>query len=326
MTLPILPGTDGERRMSKSLGNYVGVTEPPEEIYGKTLSVPDAALPVWRELLFDEPRPARADASPRDAKRALAREIVARFHGPAAAERAEAHFDRVHVEHRAPDDVRGGHVRGAQRRGRTSRPWSLLRSGCRRLRRGGCRRRAACASTASRWGRTTWTCRLTASTARCCRSAGAGSAACAGADGARVMPFHAGMLRLSTRGRRAHRRPDRGSGSGSPRSRGLEHGVVTVFAVGATVAVTTMEYEPGGVSDLTDLLERLVPRAGDYAHNRLNHDTNSHAHMRAAFIGPSESGPARRRARLTLGTWQQIVLIDFDDRPRQRTVHVQVAS
>jgi tyrosyl-tRNA synthetase len=105
MTLPILPGTDGERRMAKTLDNYIGVAEPPEEIYGKTMRVPDHALPVWQELLLDEPAP---DLPPRDAKRALARELVARFHGPGAAELAERHFDRLHVEHRPPDEVEEG--------------------------------------------------------------------------------------------------------------------------------------------------------------------------------------------------------------------------
>jgi secondary thiamine-phosphate synthase enzyme len=104
---------------------------------------------------------------------------------------------------------------------------------------------------------------------------------------------------------------------------GVDRGLVTVFAVGATVAVTTMEYEPGGVADLQRLLDRLIPAGGDYEHNRLNHDTNSHAHLRAAIIGPSETIPVLD-GRPTLGTWQQIVLVDFDDRPRDRTVSVQV--
>ena len=106
---------------------------------------------------------------------------------------------------------------------------------------------------------------------------------------------------------------------------GVDHGVVTVFATGSTVAVTTMEYEPGGVHDLQELLDRLIPSAGNYEHNRLNHDTNSHAHLRAAVIGPSETIPIVE-GHLQLGTWQQVVLIDFDDRPRQRTVTVQVLS
>jgi len=106
---------------------------------------------------------------------------------------------------------------------------------------------------------------------------------------------------------------------------GVERGLVTAFAVGSTVAVTTMEYEPGGVHDLQALLDRIIPSEGDYEHNRLNHDTNSHAHLRAALIGPSESVPIVD-GRLMLGTWQQVVLIDFDDRPRSRTVTVQVVS
>jgi secondary thiamine-phosphate synthase enzyme len=106
---------------------------------------------------------------------------------------------------------------------------------------------------------------------------------------------------------------------------GVERGLVTVFAVGSTVAVTTMEYEPGGRHDLQALLDRLIPARGDYEHNRLNHDTNAHAHLRAALIGPSETIPLID-GRLALGTWQQLVLIDFDDRPRQRTVTVNVLS
>jgi secondary thiamine-phosphate synthase enzyme len=104
-----------------------------------------------------------------------------------------------------------------------------------------------------------------------------------------------------------------------------DRGLVTVFGVGSTLAVTTMEYEPGGVSDLQALLDRLIPAEGDYAHNRLNHDSNSHAHLRAAVIGPSETIPILD-GRLALGTWQQIVLIDFDDRPRERTIVVHVLS
>ena len=103
LTMPILPGTDGVRRMGKSLGNYIGVTEPPDEIYGKTLSIPDPALPTWYALLLDRPLP--ADMPPRDAKRELARELVGRFHGPAAAEEAERAFDRQFIEGEIPSDV-----------------------------------------------------------------------------------------------------------------------------------------------------------------------------------------------------------------------------
>jgi secondary thiamine-phosphate synthase enzyme len=106
---------------------------------------------------------------------------------------------------------------------------------------------------------------------------------------------------------------------------GASTGVATVFAKGSTVAVTTLEYEPGAVQDLTVALERLLPSSGDYAHNRLNHDSNAHAHLRAALIGPSETIPVVG-GELELGTWQQVVLLDFDDRPRQRTVSVQLVA
>ena len=138
------------------------------------------------------------------------------------------------------------------------------------------------------------------------------------------MAVHAGLLRLPTRGDGHVVDVTDGVRSVLERS-GADLGVVTVFAVGSTIAVTTMEYEPGGVADLEAVLERLLPREGDYEHNRLNHDSNSHAHLRAALIGPSESVPVAD-GRLVLGTWQQLVAIDFDDRPRQRTLHVHVAS
>ncbi len=102
MTLPILPGIDGVRRMSKSLGNYVGVTDPPEEMFGKLMRVPDEAMGTYYELLLGEPAP---DSDPMQAKRALARRIIERFHDAAAAEAAEARFDKVHVEHGVPDDI-----------------------------------------------------------------------------------------------------------------------------------------------------------------------------------------------------------------------------
>jgi tyrosyl-tRNA synthetase len=103
LTLPILPGTDGTEKMSKSVGNDIGVTEPPDEQYGKTLSIPDAAMPTWFSLLAIDDPP--AETSPRDAKRRLARAIVERFHSADAAAAAEEHFDRVHIDHGVPDDV-----------------------------------------------------------------------------------------------------------------------------------------------------------------------------------------------------------------------------
>ena len=103
LTVPILPGIDGVEKMSKSLANHIGVTEPAEEMYGRTLSLPDPAMDEWFAVLgIERPPPA---TGPRDAKRALARAIVERFHGPDAARAAEEHFDRVHIRHEVPDDV-----------------------------------------------------------------------------------------------------------------------------------------------------------------------------------------------------------------------------
>jgi secondary thiamine-phosphate synthase enzyme len=106
---------------------------------------------------------------------------------------------------------------------------------------------------------------------------------------------------------------------------GVTEGQALVFVRGSTAAIATMEFEPGGVHDLREMLERLIPTRGDYEHNRLNHDTNSHAHQRATVVGPSEAVPIAG-GELATGTWQQIVLIDFDDRPRERTVVVQVSG
>ena len=103
VTMPILPGTDGVRRMSKSLANYVGVTEPPKEIFGKLMRVPDAAMPLYYELLLGTPPDPSAE--PVVQKRRLARDLTARFHNSEAAAGAEARFDRLHVQRRAPSDV-----------------------------------------------------------------------------------------------------------------------------------------------------------------------------------------------------------------------------
>ena len=142
------------------------------------------------------------------------------------------------------------------------------------------------------------------------------------------MAVHTALLRLQTEG----------EGQIIDLSAGIERavsaaevsdGVVTVSVTGSTAAITTMEYEPGGVQDLQEAVERLVPRArpggADYAHNTRNHDDNAHAHLRASLLGPSLSIPLVRGS-LVLGTLQQVVLIDFDDRPRERSVHVQITA
>jgi len=108
-------------------------------------------------------------------------------------------------------------------------------------------------------------------------------------------------------------------------SSGARDGAVSLFVPGSTAAVTAMEFEPGGVHDLRAVLDRLIPPDDSYRHNELNHDSNSHAHIRAAIVGPSETIPLRD-GRLVTGTWQQLVLVDFDDRPRERRVVVQVLA
>jgi tyrosyl-tRNA synthetase len=102
LTMPLLTGTDGERKMSKSFGNYIGVSDVPDEMYGKTLSIPDASLDSWYSLLLGH---TPEQGTPRDAKRALARALVSRYHSEEAAREAEERFDRVHVRHELPEDV-----------------------------------------------------------------------------------------------------------------------------------------------------------------------------------------------------------------------------
>lgn len=104
MTMPILVGVDGRQKMSKSLGNQIGVTDAPEETYGKTLSIPDEAMEDYYRLLLHR-EPPGAELSPRDAKRALARELVGWLHSPEQALEAERRFDRVHIEHLTPEQV-----------------------------------------------------------------------------------------------------------------------------------------------------------------------------------------------------------------------------
>jgi tyrosyl-tRNA synthetase len=102
ITMPILPGIDGKQKMSKSLGNYVGVTDPPEDMFGKLMRIPDAALGTYYELLLGEAAP---EGDPMGAKRALGRRIVERFHDAEAAAAAEERFDTVHVARQVPEDI-----------------------------------------------------------------------------------------------------------------------------------------------------------------------------------------------------------------------------
>jgi secondary thiamine-phosphate synthase enzyme len=138
------------------------------------------------------------------------------------------------------------------------------------------------------------------------------------------MAVHTGLLRLRTGGDGDVVDVTAGVAQ-VVRTAGLRDAIVTVFVTGSTAALTTMEYEPGGVADLKTTLERLAPRDGRYEHNRLNADDNAHAHLLATLLGPSLSIPLVE-GHLALGKWQQVVLIDLDTRPRDRTVTVQVIS
>ena len=104
---------------------------------------------------------------------------------------------------------------------------------------------------------------------------------------------------------------------------GIKSGTVTVFCPSSTSGLTTVEFEPGAVSDLKRMFEELVPSNRDYAHNATWGDGNGQSHMRASLLGPSLTIPFIEKT-LTLGTWQQVVYIDFDIKPRQRELVVQI--
>jgi len=106
---------------------------------------------------------------------------------------------------------------------------------------------------------------------------------------------------------------------------GFLEGAALVFVSGSTAGLTTVEYEPGLLEDIPAAFERLAPRDMRYKHEDTWHDGNGHSHVRASLLGPSLTIPFRQ-SRLLLGTWQQIVLIDFDNRPRKRDVVVQLAG
>lgn len=103
------------------------------------------------------------------------------------------------------------------------------------------------------------------------------------------------------------------------------NGVVTLFIPGSTAALTTIEYETGAINDLKNAIERIAPEDLYYEHNERWGDGNGYAHVRAALIGPSLQVPVVE-GKLTLGTWQQIVLLDFDNRPRKRQIILQMSG
>jgi len=106
---------------------------------------------------------------------------------------------------------------------------------------------------------------------------------------------------------------------------GIGTGIVNVSGVGSTLGITTLEFEPGCVSDLERALEQIAPTNPDYAHNARWGDENGYAHLRSALLGTAKSYPVAH-GRVAIGTWQQIVLCDFDERPRNRQVTVTVVG
>ena len=109
------------------------------------------------------------------------------------------------------------------------------------------------------------------------------------------------------------------------RESGIREGTLAATVVGSTGSLTTIEYELGVVADLEDAIERLAPRGALYAHEEAWHDGNGHSHVQAALLGPSLHLPVRE-GRLRLGTWQQVVVINHDNRPRRRPIEVTVAG
>jgi secondary thiamine-phosphate synthase enzyme len=139
-----------------------------------------------------------------------------------------------------------------------------------------------------------------------------------------IMSVHTGYLEYETKGD-SHIIDVTDDVIGVVTGYGIENGIVAVFATGSTVAVTTLEYEPGLIHDLQHALERIAPRDIEYKHNERWHDGNGHSHVRASLLGQSESFPLID-GNLLLGAWQQIIFIDLDNRPRSRKLVVQVVG
>ena len=133
---------------------------------------------------------------------------------------------------------------------------------------------------------------------------------------------HSGSIRLDTRGN-SDMHDLTQAVQAVVRESGIDSGNVSLFTPSSTSALTTIEFESGALDDLRRVLDEIAPPGADYKHNLRWGDGNGHSHLRAALLGPSLSVPVRR-GQLTLGTWQQILFIDFDVRPRQREIVVQV--
>ena len=136
------------------------------------------------------------------------------------------------------------------------------------------------------------------------------------------MPVRTLTLKLTTRGD-ADTIDITDAVARSVRDSGLASGIVTVFCPSSTSALTTIEYEDGALADLRRAFDEIAPPGRDYQHNLRWHDGNGHSHLRAALLGPSLTVPFVE-GRLTLGTWQQIIYVDFDNRPRNRELITQI--
>jgi len=131
-------------------------------------------------------------------------------------------------------------------------------------------------------------------------------------------------LEISTRGQ-GDARDITEKVAGAVAASDLRAGLATVFVVGSTAGITTIEFEPGAIADLNGLFEKLAPRRGEYRHHLRWGDDNGSSHVRAAVLGPSLTVPFADRE-LALGTWQQILLLEFDTRPRKREIVVQIVG
>lgn len=138
------------------------------------------------------------------------------------------------------------------------------------------------------------------------------------------MGSHSSSFQVKTRGE-THIIDITGRVADAVADSGVDQGTALVFVTGSTAGITTIEFESGLVSDLREAFERIAPRKGAYQHNQRWGDGNGYAHIRAAFIGQSRCFPIRGGAP-ALGTWQQIIVVDFDNRPRTRDITVQIVS
>jgi secondary thiamine-phosphate synthase enzyme len=111
--------------------------------------------------------------------------------------------------------------------------------------------------------------------------------------------------------------------SNALRESGLNNGIINVFVAGSTAAITTIEYEPGLRHDFPKMLSRIAPKDIQYRHDETWHDGNGHSHVRASLVGPSLTVPFSNGA-LILGTWQQIVMLEMDTKPRERVLTIQI--